>query len=127
MMKEDFVTFEQAKLLKELGFDGFNEWECDYWYYFPFNNHNKPIFEYCETTDYYEVDKCWYAPTLAMAQKWLREVKGVDVIVLKYANDYVYTVYFKDRVVNGDLCETYEQALLMGIGEVLKIFKRRMR
>lgn len=77
LIMEDYVSFEQAQRLKELGFD----WGCDFVYYFTYHNHNKPIFQRYETTRDYEMEKYWDVPTLAQAQKWLREVKGVDITI----------------------------------------------
>lgn len=64
---ESYVSLETAKMLKKVGFD----WGCEHCY---FND------EFDE--DLYEPDNfldCTYqiaAPTLAVAQRWLREVKG---------------------------------------------------
>ena len=126
IINEDFITFEQAKLLKELGFD----WECDHIYSFTYHNHNKPIFQQYETTDHYEVEKYWYAPTLAQAQKWLREVKGVKVYVkpLFSSEEYEYCISFKFKGYGGDedygVKKTWESALSAGIDEAIKLVKK---
>jgi len=68
-MKEDYVSFELAKLLKEKGFthDMFNPYQL----YMP----NGQL-------------ECWnespndiYAPTLQMAMKWLRKEHHLNIIV----------------------------------------------
>ena len=122
---EDFVTYEQAKALRELGFD----WECNHFYdasnerpnlrggYDDFN-HDGP---YDDTS----------APTLAQAQKWLREVKGVKVYVkpLFSSEEYEYWISFKFQGFRvGDerygVEETWEYALSEGINEAIKLVKK---
>lgn len=71
MIKEDYVSFEVANLLKEKGFD-------------------EPCFRYAESKEIYESGDWMVAnvtggavgvPTLQMAMKWLREVHKVEVRV----------------------------------------------
>ena len=63
------VSLEQAKKLKELGFN----WEMAYSYYLLFDN--TAILEHIPCTkgyiDYY------YAPSIALALKWFRDVKNI--------------------------------------------------
>ena len=128
---ETYVTFHQAKVLEELGFDGY-KWDCDFWYYYNYHDHDKPIFARCEQVDSYDVEKYWYAPTLAHAQKWLREVKGVNVYVIPQfsTGHYEYWVQFKFRGYGGDedygIKDTYEKALIAGINEAIKILKNKI-
>ena len=121
-MKEDYVNFEQAKKLKELGFDRkcytFYHWDnwCELSHSGICENHN--MFE-----------KCISAPTLSQSQKWLREAK--DIIVLATCNiDYEkgHEWYcFVDKDVNIEdpeqFYETYEQALSAGIDKALNFLK----
>jgi hypothetical protein len=73
MIKEDYVSFETAKLLKEKGFDEDiarvvnEEDEIDYL------GSSQPSLAYLYHTWY----KC---PTLQMAMKWLRKEKGIAII-----------------------------------------------
>lgn len=130
-MHEDFVTYEQAKDLKELGFD----WDCNFIYYLTYHNHNKPIFQLFETTDYYGVEKYWFAPTLSQAKKWLREIYGIDVDI-----DSVYhRLDTGDKVMYGLRIgvqrtfqrefyrnyDSYEEALSVGIDQALKLLKQQ--
>ena len=64
-MKEDYVSFEVAKLLKEKGFD----WECEH-----------VIWEGADD-NYENYDKAIPNPTLQMAMKWLREVHKLHISV----------------------------------------------
>lgn len=133
---ETFVTFEQAKALEELGFDGF-KWDCDFWYYYNYVNHDEPIFARCEQVDSYDVEERWYAPTLAHAQKWLREVKGIDVTIdhvyhqLDSGNKIMYGLHVGDQstfktefYMNYD---SYEEAFIAGIDAALKILKTKIK
>ena len=135
MIKEDYVSFETAKLLKE---KGFREWcrEC----YGTDVRHNGVSISFDEELDlkdegrgdeieYVEggimhnlncnnSDKDIYAaPTLSMAMKWLRENHNIKVNV--FYNNSNYTIeYFEPNtqtgvgkfVFIGDGYPTYEQA-----------------
>jgi len=67
MIREDYVSFETAKLLKDKGFD----WECIGYYVDDEPNDVKYSF-LGETNSTWET-RCCSAPTLQMARKWLRE------------------------------------------------------
>ena len=134
MTHEDFVNFEQAKALKELGFD----WKV----FFQFNYRTKEI-EPNEGNSYSEggpfdtydvledVTKygCIPAPTLAQAQKWLREIKGKIIIpcVMHIENIMKYDFYIADEPIDlfdySDGFDTYEQALSAGIDKALEFLK----
>lgn len=79
MIKEDYVNFETAKLLKEKGFKGFINA-----YYHIWDNGNKVCsvqeFSHSEAPHLYIP-----APTLQMAMKWLREVHNLHIITIPYA------------------------------------------
>lgn len=81
MYKEDFISYETAKKLKEACFD----WTCQ----------NFRIEKIPETErEEWDEDECQYAtvydivktpiPTLWQAAKWLREVKGIDITISVY-------------------------------------------
>ena len=99
MIKEDYVSFEVAKLLKEKGFN-------------------------CETDMYYSPEgelKCWFpnglkswldnkgnetwwwkciAPTLQMAMKWLREVHKIFIeirISIDFNDKYYYSYFILNK------------------------------
>ena len=79
---EYYVSLEVAKLLKEAGFD----WECKTW-----TQWHLPVIEDGDSPGLIErgtdpkytmpISETYPRPTLAVAQKWLREVKGWDVFV----------------------------------------------
>lgn len=127
MIKDDFVSFETAKQLKEKGFDV----ECDYAY----NNKG----------DFFKIDKAeqesifCYMPTIQLAAKWLREkyriyienhitknhIGGIDHWckintindLTPFSNKSPFISYIIDSV---DSCNTYEQAIEAAIAYSLK-------
>ena len=66
MIKEDFVSFELAKLLREKGFNEF----C---YYYYMENGGIKLTNNDKEHNFYP------RPTLQMAMKWLREVHNIDI------------------------------------------------
>lgn len=71
MIKEDYVSFEVAKLLQEKGFNG--EWHKHYWGYFT----GKEFLTEGSFSPEYDCP----APTLQMAMKWLREVHNIEIAI----------------------------------------------
>lgn len=131
MNHEDFVTYEQAQKLKELGFD----WECNHYYKVGENHRfeNYAIYSVEEldhiSSAYEDLNNnhCISAPTLAQAAKWLRE-KGIIIIVDYSHYDNFEQLYYFDikratnnRVTVGVETDTYEQALSAGIDKALKL------
>ena len=128
---ECYVSLEVAKLLKEAGFD----WEV---------NHSYPD---CEALDNscsgYMEDLSFYhnlndgkyggmsVPTLEVAQRWLREVKGIEVNILcVYIDDdkkYSYVVF--EGKYNHELIEegfdTYEEAQEAGIKKAFELILKK--
>ena len=120
MTKEDYVSLEVAKLLKEKEFDkpvlsqytkSGSVWSCQ------------------EPENFNESEDCWSRPTLYEAQKWLREGKGLIVEVsYMYEDYYIYDIL---TIPNHDLIglsdrnpihyKTYEETLNAGILESLKL------
>ena len=83
MIKEDYVSFETAKLLKEKGFDA--DTEHDMWYVvenFSTGCHwNSCTYKVGDITREYDEKCCIAMPTLQMAMKWLRE-KGIIITIV---------------------------------------------
>lgn len=133
MAHEDFVSYEQATTLKELGFD----WEC----YSLYNENGKlspNLEEWCDIAflNYNYHDVLLSAPTLAQAQKWLREVKELDVDITLFrkidARDASAKIkryynceiaYSEDSEDLHEDFESYEQALSAGIDKALELLK----
>ena len=149
MTDEQFITLETAKLLKKAGFD----WECRYYYdtwasptlfddrtgelqyelrtgtmgtdIVPKNYNERPDGAFAS------------APTQAVAQRWLREVKNCEVvvdidlriahcyepmlgIVNRYATDNMPAVVWK-RIDDARKYPTYEAALETGLQKCLTL------
>lgn len=118
-MTEDFVTYEQADKLCDLGFD----FECIACY-------DENVFEITPVySNYNSPDYRWNlisAPTLSQAQKWLREVYNISIepnsrkqynqwwVDINFANDPDCTT-----AIGGTNINSYEEALLHGLDYTL--------
>lgn len=129
MTPEDYVSYPIALALKKHGFD----WECDH-YYCAFDNETDVRFwsvhpaqsqnGLCTPQNTVVAD----APTLAQAQKWLRE-KGVAVSVqaseiqgeLWYSADIISSEDLSELVDGGFDYMAYELALSAGIAAALEL------
>lgn len=128
---EYFVSLEVAKLLKDAGFD----WEVNHYYFtqngetelkynfkHPAQNYNESMATMDSMSFEFEVCSC---PTLEVAQRWLREVKGYSI----YPTRGGYKIYVLDindasgfsrtYELNSNL--TYEESQESGIKKVLKL------
>lgn len=120
---EDFVTLEQAEKLKELDFN----WETYACY-----NHGKfedPFDRFGEATiDNHNRYGSNYisAPTLSQAQKWLREIHNI-IIIIEYQNaeTFNWIVYKSDKLMKSGIWgkDTYEEALSIGISKALELIE----
>ena len=113
---ECYISLEIAKLLKEAGF----EWEIKTFYFMDqlgetmlgdAKNHNFS-------------NQFISAPTLEVAQRWLREVKNIDVFA--YRNEpkdkFESIVSFNKKWSTTGMCiNTYEEALETSIKKALEI------
>ena len=96
MNHEYYVSLGVAKLLKEAGFD----WECTH--YYSVNTLHEPnngfihIYKQYEAL-FYDHNRTkmpvYSAPTLEVAQRWLREVKDIDVYIFPTTNNKRGCVY----------------------------------
>ena len=132
MLHEDYVSFEQAKVLKKLGFD----WPV--YQYYLINGLGDVVlwFPEGERNPNSNGDDDFSAPTLYQAAKWLREEKGI-VILIDYQHFDVkesFYAYHISYTYNNDLYSvgvdypTYEKALSAGIDRALwEIMEGRRR
>jgi len=129
------VSFEQAKRLKELGFD----WECEQFYNgekltdyktagfdeeCPLkNNYNDSGFDWNDG-----VEKEWFsAPTVALALKWFKKIKNIvcDVVYSECEERvgifYCYRIYEIDKI--SRLYSNYELAESVLLDELLTLIE----
>ena len=108
-----YVSLETAKLLKKAGFT----WECSEYYK---NNNDSLIWGYCYDWNSQQTPGVDYvsAPTLEVAQKWLREVKNCQIEIMYMYDKYginmgkyigIYTV--QDRIHTSLADEESEQPI----------------
>jgi hypothetical protein len=114
-----FCSFEQAKALKRLGFD----WECNdaYWWA---NYYNKLRFHYQLALKNWNKINDWFsAPSIALALKWMREVK----ILHGYTKEtdrfhkFIYYVSGQGEWIIEPIFDTYEQAESALLDELIKL------
>lgn len=115
------VSLEVAKLLKEAGFD----WKCEYAYMPSTEMGNVPFKHFHNRTNYnglqYEV---YSAPTLDVAQRWLRDVKD-EYVVIEIVAPGVYRVSILGRDCTSKSFKTYEEAQEAGIKKALEIILKK--
>lgn len=121
-----YVTYEQAMLMKDLGFD----WPCDHHYThtqtlqdnYPIENFNEDNVTYCS------------APSLSVAQRWLREVKGIAINVIAHDGGFYQweEIYLPDApeyecFFQSDIKQytTYETALSNALDAVLNLLNNQ--
>lgn len=110
MIHEEICTYEVCKLAKEKGFDV----QTFDWYDYTGNYHKGFIpHELHERPRYKE----YYAPTQSLLQRWLREEKNIDIVVMPIKpNDYAYILCGSIHEEDGAMLDrapqpTYELAL----------------
>lgn len=113
-LKEDYVSLEIAKLLKERGFD------CECIGYYVDYEPNDVHYSFCGETNSTWESRCCSAPTIQMTMKWLREVHKWSIQVFPVFDNlkWCYDIYElkkqkyhsrPDLMSNKDY-DTYEQA-----------------
>lgn len=121
---ECYISLEVAKLLKEAGFD----WGT--LTYYPIDDkvlNERALVGSNVVFNHNRDDSAYSAPSLSVAQRWLREVKEIEVNTLcVYINNvkkYSYSVfegkYNNERIEEG--FDTFEEALEAGIKKCLTL------
>lgn len=134
-MTEELVTLETAKLLKAAGFKE----DVSSFYELVYKGGSGPEYEIDESYDAQNYNADVYsisAPTQSIAQKWLREIRGVYVYVepvigkrwtLSFCDFNVPTEesdWMENEINKGNgykVYVTYEEALEAGIIKALKL------
>ena len=132
------VSFEQAKKLKELGFD----WKC-FWYYDPdfSQKENKALCYGIETDHNSTKNVCISAPEIALALKWFRDVKRMpnsvnfwDVVSYEYVGSFqIQTIIKKEGKTyvprtryTSKSCNAYEAAESALLDELLILLEKEI-
>ena len=120
-MTQEFVSYEQALKLKQLGFDGldglcFGYWNIDPSFKTPFLNFTKP----------FNHEWCLPAPTFSQAFRWFREKYKMAIINPDWNNKFQYKVFNLHLLTQGVLVEetgfqTYEEAELACLDKLIEI------
>ena len=142
LTKKDYCDYDTCVALKELGFN-----EPTLAYYFGFLS-SKPllylvidkdcmpedgvnVFDLLSNSNKYKDSKNIDAPTLWEAQKWLMEEKKIEVnatydnIVELHWHWYMKSLTNRNQIISNTNHDSYEQALLAGIKETIKILKEK--
>lgn len=122
MRREDFVSFELAKLLKEKGYC----WMCDSFYTLDGRTRFRII------PDDFNRLTAYSRPCFYDVQKWLRKEHNIHIVIDNSASGYGWFLYKADngtRIIDyaddspndGGCWDSYEEALSAGILEALKL------
>ena len=122
MIKEDYVSFETAKLLKEKGFDEPTLYHCLY------DNNVITHSKECKYFRNSELINAFDVPTLQTAMKWLREKHNIfiEISVDEELNEYGYQWALFDNTTKrirpyAGWSDTYEQTCEKAIQYCLEI------
>jgi hypothetical protein len=115
-MKEEIISFETAKLAKEMGINlndiGIDGYDKD-------GNKCHGFYSHCI--------QVYPAPTQSLLQKWLREKYNAHIIIapglLNKGKYYCEIECPNNRYFMGRNHNTYEEALEVGLKETLKLIK----
>ena len=131
LTEKDYCDYDTCVALKDLGYVGTGE-ECSYFGAY-FNNGND-IFADDLNNNEIAVDEYLRVP-LFLAQKWLREEKGIHIapriylyhdINLDEHTSWECTIYVEwSAIYTIGKSLTYEDALLLGVKEAVKILKEK--
>lgn len=124
-MKEELVSFETSKLLKEKGFD---EVWCNHIYCIGYNTipEDNELLECDWRNNVKGQFHLALAPTQALAQKWLREKHSIHIAIMPAiipSNEIKYYVYRGKKSWDwSELYNTYEEATEAALLYALKNF-----
>lgn len=122
---ECYVDLEVAKLLKKAGFDweGTSYYQHGIFYPYSIDRERLVVMNQSSAPDYMEQ---YSAPTLDVAQRWLREREGFDInagFTTFPEKEYYATIYKRNiqYSISNNSFNTYEEALETGIKRALEI------
>lgn len=123
---ECYVSLEVAKLLKKAGFD----WECNG----VFISEDDTQYAFIKMDAACDNNNSKYnpynisAPTLDVAQRWLREVKNYEIfVVVKFLADKEYIARVETNIsgYSTDIYKFYEEAQEAGIKKALEMILKK--
>lgn len=115
-MKKEFVPYELALELKQLGFD-----EPCFGYYNVDPQLKSPAFNMAKP---FEHEWCLPAPLYQQAFRWFREKYGFD-ITIQHNKKYVAIAYLSVKNFSIDEYCTYEEAELACLQKLIEIVKTK--
>ena len=128
--QKDYCDYDTCVALKEFGYVGI----CDAYYELTgTKEYNRDSFEILYTREFIhpdDIDRV-AAPLLYQAQKWLRKEKGIEVNA-SWDNEKSYWFWYiskmadtdySNNIVSESIYNSYEEALLEGIKEAIKLLK----
>ena len=124
---ECYVSLEVAKLLKKAGFDmeGMSYYQNGIFYQYLIDKERIIIMNHNSAPNYMEQ---YSAPTLDVAQRWLREVKNYDIfVVVKFLADKEYIARVETNIsgYSTDIYKFYEEAQEAGIKKALEMILKK--
>jgi hypothetical protein len=136
-MNEQLVSFEVAKLAKEVGFN----WKCNFYdeyitvYEVQNVKYNRKKFGIYEDWNHKKYGKAFTSlPTQSLLQKWLRDIHGIAVhISTDITLSWIYTIqslhpqatYTGLTIHSEQVFSTYEESLEKGLYRALKLINRK--
>jgi len=129
MEDKDFIPYQEALRLEELGFDEY----CMECYYYEWKDRGVTHI-LLHTPDSYDSHKGVKAPPYQQSFKWFREKHNIDSFVKReYENAKVVGYYFGIDTLNhfdfidfrSKLYKTYEEAELACLKQLIKIIKEK--
>jgi len=133
-MEKEFIPYEQALELKELGFDE----ECLFAYYgkSDLSNFKESDYELCGDRHNSSLkDGRVSAPLYQQVFRWFREKKLIDLIVSSYQSRDDGDTYYYYQITNNYGIEeirhfkegffTYEEAELAGLQKMIEIIEKK--
>jgi hypothetical protein len=115
------VTYEQATMLKKLGFDiETYKYYCD-----KYPIHGITLNDAYHFGNWNESDKNFSAPTVALALKWFRDEKDIEYSI-EYGANYFWHIH---NISHENTCdvglETYDEAESALLDELLTILEKQ--
>lgn len=121
-LKKEFITYEQALALKQLGFD-----EPCFGYY---RNYGTNKFYTGFVYRLPERFRSTIAPTFSQSFRFFREKYNIDCCLQRCSQGYVYQIYIKFGTKNNKVisqigwCDKYEEAESTCLDKLIEIIKQ---